>query len=499
MPIRVRKLPNKELYRVYNVETKEVHSYATSKKNALKQKRLLDAIEHGFIPSKKGGSIIKDVTSGITSRVKAITTGEREAGLPPSSRNTLKKYGDIPIQSAVIFRYEIPKAITSFLQLVTKNKVFKNVEYDKLFHLGILFTLTNGKTIIVEKNEIVNISDKFPAIPKTANLRPLSIPSSYTLNEIIDKTRNKMGLSNFEKYSALTLNCQQFIKSLLQANNIGSSSDISFVTQDVSHILKDVNKSPVLSKLIQGSTDLARGFNILIHGASRLKGGADREENTNQEENLDQEENTNQLVNTNQQQNVTQLNRMPTDEQLNRVPTLKKQIVNSMIQNIMRRNRLLTFKDVRDMMENYATQRGMISELPDIMEYTDEYLTRLSEYRERGARILTTSVNTFVDILLELCENIRGRELDYGMLRLFLNIHRNTPQQVVDNIITYVRNTRKINIIRTLKRRLMTRYNNLPENIFNDYDYNRTDAQLSDMLRPALAEIIYEIGMSMVR
>jgi len=53
MPYALRKAPNQELYWVVNRETK--HKY--SKKpipldKAKKQKRLLDAIDHGFIPSK---------------------------------------------------------------------------------------------------------------------------------------------------------------------------------------------------------------------------------------------------------------------------------------------------------------------------------------------------------------------------------------------------------------------------------------------------------------
>ena len=45
MPYGYRKLPNKDLYRVYNKETGEIHSKATTKANALKQIRLLYMIE----------------------------------------------------------------------------------------------------------------------------------------------------------------------------------------------------------------------------------------------------------------------------------------------------------------------------------------------------------------------------------------------------------------------------------------------------------------------
>ena len=42
MPIAIRKLPNKDLYKVYNKITGEIHSKATTKEKAEAQKRLLD-------------------------------------------------------------------------------------------------------------------------------------------------------------------------------------------------------------------------------------------------------------------------------------------------------------------------------------------------------------------------------------------------------------------------------------------------------------------------
>ena len=54
MPYDIRKLPNQELYRVYNKQTKAVHSYATTLENAKKQLGLLYMIE------KKGGNFEED-------------------------------------------------------------------------------------------------------------------------------------------------------------------------------------------------------------------------------------------------------------------------------------------------------------------------------------------------------------------------------------------------------------------------------------------------------
>lgn len=44
MPFKIRKLPNKELYRVYNADTGDVLAKGTTKKKAEAQLRLLNSI-----------------------------------------------------------------------------------------------------------------------------------------------------------------------------------------------------------------------------------------------------------------------------------------------------------------------------------------------------------------------------------------------------------------------------------------------------------------------
>ena len=53
MPYSVRKIPNKNCYKVYNQKTKKVFSKCSSKKNATKQMRLLRALQYNkdFVPN----------------------------------------------------------------------------------------------------------------------------------------------------------------------------------------------------------------------------------------------------------------------------------------------------------------------------------------------------------------------------------------------------------------------------------------------------------------
>lgn len=51
MPYTLRKLPGQNKWRVYNKDTKKINARATTRSKALRQIRLLNAIDHGFVPS----------------------------------------------------------------------------------------------------------------------------------------------------------------------------------------------------------------------------------------------------------------------------------------------------------------------------------------------------------------------------------------------------------------------------------------------------------------
>ena len=65
MPYDIRKLPNQELYRVYNKQTKAVHSYATTLENAKKQVKLLHMIDAGVELKGTGITAIDKSSTGV--------------------------------------------------------------------------------------------------------------------------------------------------------------------------------------------------------------------------------------------------------------------------------------------------------------------------------------------------------------------------------------------------------------------------------------------------
>ena len=79
-----------------------------------------------------------------------------------------------------------------------------------------------------------------------------------------------MGLYKFETYEPLGKNCQNLILNILRANHIGNKSDEEFVIQDLSDLIKVIDKYPYLKQIMNSTKSAQRAFDILLHGAGRL-------------------------------------------------------------------------------------------------------------------------------------------------------------------------------------------------------------------------------------
>lgn len=259
----IRKQRNQEIYNIYYPDG-SIHSSHQSRQIAKHHLTLpSQLVSEGRTPRCIGGSIFSDFSG-----IKAIVTGSRKDGLPPSSREVLKKYGTIPIIKATLYRHPIPNYIHEAILLLSKGE---KLPYDKYMHLGILLILQDGRRINVEKDYNVTISIT-KTLPIDTELKEVPLYNNQlTLNEIITNTRDKMGLMKFEKYEAFGKNCQNFVLNLMRANNIGDKSDEEFVIQDLSDLIKIVDRYPYLKKIINSATDTARAFHILVYGAGRKK------------------------------------------------------------------------------------------------------------------------------------------------------------------------------------------------------------------------------------
>ena len=165
----------------------------------------------------------------------------------------LRKYGDEIIKEMTIGRVELSKALRVLLNVTSLgefNKRLAETDIDKLFHL-FLYVKTDQNYFIIEKNDVITISRK--SIPNKSQTMSVNIASNYTMNSLLEKTRNYMG-NKFFTYSGSHNNCQFFIDSILKSNQLSNSENNKFIMQDTRHLFE---KNERFRKFANSVTDIA--------------------------------------------------------------------------------------------------------------------------------------------------------------------------------------------------------------------------------------------------
>ena len=105
--------------------------------------------------------------------------------LSPKCKKILDQHGQATILYAQVGR----KPITSAISMIVKT--FGNTQYDTLFHLFIELQLSDGNSLIVEKNAQINM-DVNRQVSNSQYVPVPRIPSGVTVNELMMNTKNKM-------------------------------------------------------------------------------------------------------------------------------------------------------------------------------------------------------------------------------------------------------------------------------------------------------------------
>jgi len=203
------------------------------------------------------GNKIKDRTDDFGYMMKTFILGR--TGLSPHVKRVLHNRGQQVFVIDEIRRAPVPSMIQKFINVLSGNKV----PYDVLFHLSIVGHFPDGQRLIIEKNEVINVSMKIYRTPHTDVVK-ISDPAPKTLNEIFQNTREQMG-DKFIPYSAYDNNCQNFISNLLHANGHHNPEYDEFVMQDTAVIFQ---KNPVLRKFANTLTDIGARVDVLKQGGS---------------------------------------------------------------------------------------------------------------------------------------------------------------------------------------------------------------------------------------
>lgn len=192
--------------------------------------------------------------------------------LPKMMRNTLEKYKDAKIEKIIVYREPISKVAEGLLQLITLGK-WKEIKgsYDDMFHLYAILYTDKG-TLLLEKNETVVLKPQAPPKQKKGLEQILiDVPSPIPLPEFINKTIKRMTLEDYITYEGFTLNCQNFIKNHLLANQLLTPPALSFIYQDTKQLIE---KTPSFSRWLgKAVTDVAGKLGELYEEVVYKRGG----------------------------------------------------------------------------------------------------------------------------------------------------------------------------------------------------------------------------------
>ena len=188
------------------------------------------------------GAKIKSAAGAVAQRAKAVFKGIRK-DFNPSSRAIIAKYGDWRIIGIKIRREPLPTFIEKAANFITKGlwgEVKNEYNYDKLYHLSLLITLTNGQQtndVLFEKNQVINIIDSYNTNTSQDIMVVDWTSPGMTFNTFIENTKLFMG-ANFFPYDAFKNNCQNFVLDALRANGVNDEKITEFVLQPVDMLLK---------------------------------------------------------------------------------------------------------------------------------------------------------------------------------------------------------------------------------------------------------------------
>jgi len=199
-----------------------------------------------------GGSFLSELSRRVKGIVTAVTGTRRN--LPPAARKVLSQIGDQTIVGVRVGRRPIQAYVKATIDLIRAPKM-------PLYHLWLELTLDSGKTVILEKNQVIGLfygrsgpKDETLAVP----IAPVRVI------DFINNAINAMG-NGFWDYSATTTNCQDFAYRVLQSNGVKMTPYESFILQDVAKLLPGWAEF-----LTKKATDLASKADLVLKGYGQV-------------------------------------------------------------------------------------------------------------------------------------------------------------------------------------------------------------------------------------
>lgn len=241
----------------YNSHLKIENVKALSKKKLLKILNECIRVVDGKVHLKNemaGDGFFGDLKDKVVSGVKNVFSRISDRWTK-NTQNILNLYGNEKIFKLYAFRQPLNKIVETAVKVISLGTFDPQKHgFDRMYHLGLLVELENGKNVIIEKNQTPDIF--LGNAPSNSELRPIPIyDRDLTINKMMDNTLNKVSKDQIFLYSGLQNNCQRFVKDILQSNNMWSSEIDKFIFQDLTNLKKDLPS--FTSKIMDGVTNIA--------------------------------------------------------------------------------------------------------------------------------------------------------------------------------------------------------------------------------------------------
>jgi hypothetical protein len=146
--------------------------------------------------------------------------------------------------------------VLNIITLGKLDKVTRDMHFDKLYHLFLVFRTSSG-SYITEKNEIVRVYSG-SASGQTVGI---SVPKGLSVGDFFTKAIKRIGEQKFFTYDPVRNNCQDFLITLLGSNGLNDAKLSGFIKQDIPSLFKQLPNWT--SKLAKGLTDFASRLRIL--------------------------------------------------------------------------------------------------------------------------------------------------------------------------------------------------------------------------------------------
>jgi len=138
------------------------------------------------------------------------------------TKRFLSIYGDNTITKLYLVRQPICNIVTCLFNIVTFYKyttfISEAIPYHTQFILEIKQNKNMSKLLLLEKNNCINITDKF-YISNCQDIKNINIKKRYSVNSILKNTQDRIGTQQYFNWNLYDNNCQEFTKEFLVTIN----------------------------------------------------------------------------------------------------------------------------------------------------------------------------------------------------------------------------------------------------------------------------------------